>query len=72
MTKNSVSVGSLWQDNDPRTTPARYLRVTAIEGDKAVCEAWYDRPGSQARTVRIRLDRFKPISTGYRLIEEPS
>jgi hypothetical protein len=65
-----VRVGQIWQDNDPRVTPARFLRVTAINGDKATCEAWYDKPGSQARTVRISLARFRPTSTGYRLHEE--
>lgn len=66
---STVEVGQLWVDNDPRLAAdgrKRYVRVGAIEDGKARCTAWYDEVGSGWRTVRIRLDRFKPISTGYR------
>jgi hypothetical protein len=66
-----VRVGQVWADNDKRNRARRYIQITAIDGDKAVCEAWYDEPSSKARTVRIRLDRFKPTSTGYQLVSEP-
>lgn len=66
-----VRVGQTWQDNDKRMQrPARFVRVTAIDGDKAVCEAWYDQPGATSRTTRISLSRFKPNTTGYRLHKE--
>lgn len=67
-----VRPGQTWVDNDPRTKREhgvdRYVRVTALDGDFAVCEAWYDRAGAHSRTVRIRIDRFKPTRTGYRFV----
>ena len=65
----SVQVGQVWQDND-RRHGTRYLRIDAIDQDRAVCVAWYDEAGAKSRVVRIRLDRFKPTSTGYRLLPE--
>ena len=72
-----VKPGQCWADNDPRSE-GRTLRVESIEGDKAVCtiltncdsykgSAWQrDMVG---KTTRISLSRFKPTSTGYRLLE---
>ena len=73
-TEQTVRVGQVWQDCDQRNAQDRYVRVTAIEDEhgRAVCEAWYDVLDSRRRTVRIRLDRFRPTSTGYRLISEPA
>jgi hypothetical protein len=69
-----VQIGQLWVDNDPRLAQEgrkRYVRVTGFlrdtAGDKAVCQAWYDEVGAACRTVRIRLDRFRPNASGYRL-----
>lgn len=67
---SAVKVGQLWQDNDKRNRALRFVRVTAVDETHARCEAWYEEAGSTARTVRIRLDRFRPTSTGYRLIED--
>lgn len=64
-----VEPGQLWIDNDPRVTPTRYVRVVGIVEDRAVVMTWYDKPGSVARGGTIRLDRFRPIATGYRLAE---
>lgn len=66
----AVEAGQLWIDNDPRLAKdgrKRYVRVTEVGEKHAVCQAWYDEAGSESRTVRILLSRFKPISTGYRL-----
>lgn len=66
------AVGSLWVDNDPRSKRKRYIRVSEIEFPdapnpmRAICEAWYDEVGAQSRTVRIKLDRFRPTANGYR------
>lgn len=65
-----VEVGQLWIDNDRRLAVdgrKRYIRVTEVGEKHAVCQAWYDEAGSDSRTVRILLSRFRPISTGYRL-----
>jgi hypothetical protein len=75
-----VKPGQLWLDNDKRNRAPRFVRVTSIREitdpfkhykyEVATCEAWYDEPGSKSRTVQIRVDRFKPIATGYRLVED--
>jgi len=62
------AVGQVWQDCDPRITPKRYVRIRSIDGDKAACEAWYEGAKWKARRVRIRLDRLRPGSTGYRYL----
>lgn len=68
------AVGQVWQDNDPRIELdrgcVRMVQITAIEGDRAVCQAWYEEAGSLARTVRIKLSRFKPTSSGYRFVRD--
>lgn len=65
------AVGQVWQDNDPRIAYGRrgdrLVRIHDIEDGKAICQAWYTEE-SRSRTVRIRLDRFKPNSTGYRYL----
>lgn len=66
---STVEVGQLWVDNDPRLAQEgrkRYIRVNGIEHGKALCQAWYDEAAAKVRPVRIRLDRFKPVATGYR------
>lgn len=80
MENADVKVGQLWQDNDKRNRAPRFVRVTSIREvvdpfkhhtyEVATCEAWYDEAGSKSRTVQIRADRFKPTTTGYRLIED--
>lgn len=66
------AVGQVWQDNDTRVVKAcmykRLVRIVSIDGDRAACEAWYDEPRPTVRRVRIRLDRFRPNSTGYRYL----
>jgi hypothetical protein len=65
-----VKPGQLWIDNDKRNPHTRYVRVVEIVEDRAVVMTWYDKPGSVARGGTIRLDRFRPIATGYRLAED--
>lgn len=64
-----VEPGQLWIDNDKRVTPTRYVRILKIVEGSAVVATWYDKVGDQARYGTIRLDRFRPTSTGYRLAE---
>jgi hypothetical protein len=80
-----VRIGQVWADNDKRGY-GRRVRVIAIEPAqpggphknpvpaRAVVELvdarknWPDtKPG---RRTRIRLDRFRPTSTGYRLVSD--
>ena len=60
--------GQLWRDMDKRNEDERFLRVTEIKDGRAVCESWWDVPGSLCRTVRIRVDRLRPPA--YELVEE--
>ncbi|MFH8813063.1 hypothetical protein ACH4GZ_38690 [Streptomyces hygroscopicus] len=75
-TTPAPAVGQIWQDNDPRT-PDRYLRIVDIDASRAtarpitynpVTRIAADLPGG--RPTRIRLDRFRPTSTGYRYIDQ--
>jgi uncharacterized protein DUF6354 len=73
--EQTVRVGQLWQDNDPRIVEARkgrrLLRVTHVGPTHAQVETWYeDEIGKNSRTGRVRLARFVPSTTGYRLIED--
>jgi hypothetical protein len=65
------AIGQIWQDNDPRAY-GRKLRIVAIDETHAVVELHQPRlPVSSAkpgRRTRIRLDRFRPTSTGYRYV----
>lgn len=65
------AAGQIWQDNDPRSH-GRKLRIIKIDETHAVVELHQPRlPVSSAkpgRRTRIRLDRFRPTSTGYRYV----
>ncbi len=72
-----VKVGQVWIDNDARLLGRRRVRIDHIElyknekgGGYAYCTVISDYNGPCNRPTRIRLDRFKPTSTGYRLHEE--
>jgi len=66
-----VKVNQVWEDNDRRVKGRRFrvdridcglVFVTVIENPEA--------PETVGRVRRIRLDRFRPTSTGYRLVSE--
>lgn len=65
----NVQVDQVWEDNDPRIgtsgfTGRRMVRILAIEHDYAKVSNV-----NTGRTSRIKLERFKPTTTGYRLVE---
>lgn len=62
---HGIKVGQIWQDNDKRMN-GRQIKVISIEGAYAFCR----HPQGIGRPVRIRLDRFRPTSTGFVLISE--
>jgi hypothetical protein len=74
-----VRVGQVWADNDKRSA-GRTLRIEHIgyedhDGNEvppyAACRVLTNKPGCRTgHQVAIRLARFKPISTGYRLVSE--
>lgn len=79
-TQQQVVPGQIWADNDKRVE-GRQIRVDSIDGRFANCTVTQDaapnpktrveRPAGHTnvgKTTRIALERFKPTSTGYRLI----
>jgi hypothetical protein len=80
MTQQKVDPGQTWADND-KQVEGRQIRVDSIDGHFANCTVTQDaapnpkthveRPAGHTNVgqkTRIRLDRFRPTSTGYRLI----
>ncbi|MYT26090.1 hypothetical protein GTW69_38470 [Streptomyces sp. SID7760] len=65
------AVGQLWQDNDQRSY-GRTVHIVEIDDTHATVLLHQPRlPVSSAkpgRRTRIRLDRFRPTSTGYRYV----
>ncbi|MDH6116871.1 hypothetical protein ABH930_000290 [Kitasatospora sp. GAS204A] len=71
---STVRPGQIWQDNDPRTH-GRQLRIETVDTTHATAVPVAVTPqGAVAllpgRATRIRVDRFRPTSTGYRLIQD--
>lgn len=73
----TVRRGQVWADNDRRSEgrKVRILRVEEAEAVVIVLTARTDASdGERQRAVgaehRIRLNRFRPTSTGYRLVED--
>ena len=78
-----VKPHQIWADND-RRNDGRTIRVDAIENGKAVCTVLTNSTKAQkeldrgtagfqdtrGRVTRISLSRFRPTSTGYRLVSE--
>lgn len=79
-----VKPGQVWADNDKRSGQ-RTLRVERLTEylyssggligpvPYAVCTVLTDRSGKpvkSGRRVEIRVSRFRPTSTGYRLVSE--
>lgn len=67
-----VKVGQVWADNDKRSA-GRHVRVIAIEVTlkQAVVRRCNSAGGLiGARVTRIALRRFRPTSTGYRLVRD--
>lgn len=74
--------GQIWADNDRRAT-GRTIRIDRITNGTATCTVLTNRAAAQdeldrgqtyltdrrGTTVRVRLDRLRPTSTGYRLIQ---
>lgn len=68
-----VRPGQIWADNDPRSA-GRHLLVVDVGPTHAEVELAVPRPpvssAKPGRRTRIRLDRFRPTSTGYRLVTD--
>jgi hypothetical protein len=73
-----VRVDQVWQDADPRLERHgidRRVRVVEVDDTHATVERFIP-PGAEhlhtrpSRRTRIRLDRFRETSTGYRIVED--
>lgn len=62
----TVEPGQIWEDNDWRSAGRRILILSVDETHATV-----QSPSGMGRITRIRLDRFRPNSTGYRMTTPP-
>lgn len=69
-----VLVGTVWKDCDERCNAGRWVTVLHIDDATrtATCSvmSMKDKALVKGRETTIRLDRFRPGSTGYRLVKE--
>lgn len=77
MSADRVAPGQVWVDNDPRVHlhGKRFVEVVRVDGSHATVRGYRTHilPNGKikkvySRTTRIRLDRFRPTSTGYRRV----
>lgn len=66
--KITVHLNEIWQDWDIRfrNYPPRLIEVISIKNNMATCKNL-----QTGKITKIRLDRFKPNSTGYKLLGIP-
>jgi hypothetical protein len=74
----TVRVGQVWQDCDKRVGTRKvqvigfWWAMTSTKHIWARCQVVEKTRGGPApKEVRIRLDRMRPTSTGFKLLEEP-
>ncbi len=66
-----VIEGQRWADNDKRIAKhQRELYVLLVANGKATCSIWMLGKNT-GRQTSVSIARFRPISTGYRLIAGP-
>jgi hypothetical protein len=65
--EREVKPGQIWEDNDPRSS-GRRIRVIHVSDTHATVGPAH--PKARGRATRIRLDRFRPTSTGYRFVAD--
>jgi hypothetical protein len=63
----TVRPGQIWADNDKRSN-GRELRIERVDDQYAYAVS--PGRGGRFQQTRIRLDRFRPTSTGYRLVQD--
>jgi hypothetical protein len=88
VSSETVKPGQVWADNDKRSKgrtlrvdriDGTYAVCTILTNDRKVQAliddgglTWYRPVDKRGRSARIRLDRFRPTSTGYRLVSDAS
>jgi hypothetical protein len=69
--QQAAQPGQIWADNDKRAK-GRTIQVISIEDGYALTKVVTMRGNDVLPTVkaptRIRLDRFRPTASGYRLV----
>jgi hypothetical protein len=71
-----VKPGQVWQDNDPRSVGYKHiiLEITEKNGEPAaLIRYWPEGNNSSGKPEGLRkilLRRYRPNSTGYRLIKD--
>ena len=68
----TVKINQIWKDNDKRVSD-RYLKVFKIEDSKAHCYVSNSEDFQETetpKTTKVSIKRFKPNSTGYKLIHD--
>lgn len=74
MTAPEVRVGQIWADNDRRSAGrlVKVLKVDSRYAEVVACDmnGNWSPSALRARHTRILLTRFRPTSTGYRLVED--
>ncbi|MEU5093765.1 hypothetical protein [Streptomyces sp. NPDC020996] len=70
MKRPDVRVGQVWADNDKRSE-GRTVRVDEIDARYAYCTVLTAATpdGRTGQRARIALERMRPTSTGYRLLD---
>ncbi|MEU3046183.1 hypothetical protein ABZ705_06545 [Streptomyces sp. NPDC006984] len=70
MTQPDVRGGQVWADNDKRSG-GRTVRVDEVDVRYAYCTVLTSATpgGSTGQRTRIALERMRPTSTGYRLLD---
>lgn len=65
-----VKVGQVWEDNDPRQKKEgiaiRRIKVLEIKDGRARVQS----PSGLGARTWIRLNRFRPTASGYKLVED--
>lgn len=70
MSNDQVEVGQIWADCDWRAK-GRTVRIIEVGSEHATVELHTNGAymhGKLGRRTRIKLSRFRPNSTGYRLV----
>ncbi len=74
MTDTSACLRQIWADVDPRMDGRRFEMVEITDTHAIVVlhtpRGVGDDHAKPGRRTRVRLDRFRPTSTGYRLVQE--
>jgi hypothetical protein len=65
----TVKVGQIWQGMDKRCKTPRLLEIMKIDAQGYAKCSVHNRKGRLARTW-VRVGRFKPGSTGYKLVKD--